>query len=267
MIFLPGSEKGIMFFLKPDWSRIGFTSTGFQPGLFCDLILTALGQAIYSLSLGMGVAFVYGSYLTQHTDIKGSAKWIVVLDTLVAFLSGMIVLPAVFSFGLEPGQGPNLSFVSLPLVFSQMAGGTFLMFVFFLLLFLAALTSLISIYEASVNLVMDKLSVSRLRATLLTTGISALGVILVLLSYTQKTEWLGRADLFNWFDHITGSYTMPLMIFVCCLFLGWKVPGALLANLKKGDTHHSKLFRTYLKWVLRYIAPAVIIILFVAAFI
>jgi len=267
MLFLPNSSKGILFFLKPDWTRIGFTATGFQPKLFCELILTALGQAIYSLSLGMGVAFVYGSYLPQNTDIKGSAKWIVILDTLVAFLSGMIVLPAVFAFGLEPTKGANLSFVSLPLVFSQMAGGTFLMFLFFLLLFLAALTSLISIYEASVNLVMDKLSVSRPWATLMTTGASALGAVLVLLSYTKKSELLGDIDLFNWFDKITGSYTMPLMIFVCCLFMGWKVPGVLFANLKRGDKHQSKLFRTYLKWVLRYIAPVVIVILFMATFI
>ena len=137
------------------------------------------------------------------------------------------------------------------------------MFLFFLLLFLAALTSLISIYEASVNLIMDKLSVNRLRATLITTGSSALGVILVLMSFTKKNELLAKADLFSVFDRITGSYTMPLMIFVCCLFLGWKVPDILIARLG----HGSPLFKTYLKWVLRYIAPVVMIILFAAAFI
>ena len=262
MIFLPNSGKGILFFLKPDWSRIGFTHLGFRPDLFCDLLLAAFGQAIYSLSMGMGVAFVYGSYLPQHSDIQSSTRWIVCLDTLVAFLSGMIVLPAVFAFGLEPGQGPSLSFVSLPLIFSKMTAGTFLMFLFFLLLFLAALTSLISIYETSVNLIMDKWHVSRLKATLITTGSSAIGVVLVLASYTKKTALLTKANLFDSFDHITGSYTMPLMIFVCCVFLGWKVPKVLLANL-----HGSKVFKTYLKCVLRYIAPAVIIILFATAFI
>ncbi|MDY6407560.1 MAG: sodium-dependent transporter [Pseudomonadota bacterium] len=267
MIFLPDSGKGILFFLKPNWERIGFTSLGFRPDLFCDLLLTAFGQAIYSLSLGMGVAFVYGSYLPKNTDIKSSARWIVGLDTLVAFLSGMIVLPAVFAFGLEPGQGPSLSFISLPLIFSKMIGGTFLMFLFFLLLFLAALTSLISIYESSVNLIMDKLSVGRTKATLITTGSSAVGVMLVLASFTKKTELLGRVDLFSLFDRMTGAYTMPLMIFVCCLFMGWKVPKVIIAHLGQGSGHQSKLFKTYLRLVLRYIAPVIMIILFATAFI
>ena len=109
---------------------------------------------------------------------------------------------------------------------------------------------------------MDKLSIGRVKATLLMMGGNALGVVLVLASFTRKTPLLAQADLFNLFDRITGSYTMPLMIFVCCLFLGWKVPKVLLSNL-----HGSKVFKTYLKWVLRYIAPIIMIILFAAAFI
>ena len=227
--------------------------------------MTALGQAIYSLSLGMGVAFVYGSYLSKGSDIKTSARWIVFLDTLVAFLSGLIVLPAVFAFGLEPGQGPALSFISLPLIFSKMTAGSFLMFLFFVLLFLAALTSLISIYEAAVNLVMDKLSVSRLKATVITTSSSAVGVVLVLLSSTKKIGEIGDKNLFDVFDKITGAYTMPLMIFVCCLFMGWKIIDPLIQNLGQGSGQLSQLFRFYLKWVLRVIAPAVIFVLFLAA--
>ena len=262
MVFLPGAEKGILFFLKPDFTRIGFTPDGFKVNLFCDLLMTALGQAIYSLSLGMGVAFVYGSYLSKDSDITVSTRWIVFLDSLVAFLSGLIVLPAVFAFGLEPGQGPALSFISLPLIFSKMTAGSFLMFLFFVLLFLAALTSLISIYEMSVNLIMDKLSVSRTKATIITTSLSAFGVILVLLSTTKKIGIMGGKNLFDIFDKITGSYTMPLMIFICCLFMGWKIIEALTKNLG----HQSQFFKFYLKWVLRLIAPAVILVLFLAAF-
>jgi len=266
MVFLPGSDKGILFFLEPNWERIGFTATGFRWDLFCDLLMTALGQAIYSLSLGMGVAFVYGSYLSKDSDIKASTRWIVFLDTLVAFLAGLIVLPAVFAFGLEPGQGPALSFVSLPLVFSKMTAGAFLMLLFFLLLFLAALTSLISICEASVNLIMDKMAVSRLKATVMIILADVLGVILVLISSTKKGTWLGDRNLFDLFDKITGSYTMPLMVFVCCLFMGWKIWGPLTRHLGQGSGPQSRLFKFYFKWLLRVIAPAVVVILFLASF-
>ena len=266
MIFLPGAGEGILFLLKPDFAKIGLTSAGFRPDLFGDLLLTALGQAIYSLSLGMGVAFVYGSYLSKDTDIKTSTRWIVFLDTLVAFLSGLIVLPAVFAFGLEPGQGPALSFISLPLIFSKMTAGIFLMFLFFVLLFLAALTSLISIYEMAVNLIMDKMVMSRLKATIITTCSNAVSVIFVLLSFTKKISLGGDKNLFDLFDKVTGSYTMPLMIFVCCLFMGWKIIVPLTAQLGQGSGPQSKFFKSYLKWVLRLVAPIVMAILFLVAF-
>lgn len=266
MIFLPNSGQGILFFLTPDWNKMGFTPLGFRPDLFCDLLVTALGQAIYSLSLGMGVVFIYGSYLSKNTDIKTSARWIVGLDTLVAFLSGLIVLPAVFSFGLEAGQGPGLSFVSLPLIFSKMAAGRFLMLLFFILLFLSALTSLISIYEGIVSLMIDKLSLSRMKATCLMGGINILATIIVLLSFTGVWSFsIAGQNLFDGLDKLTGSFTMAFMIFMCCLFMGWQIYPVIIGELGKGANGTSRLFRTYLKWILRVIAPAVILIICLGA--
>ena len=266
MIFLPNSGQGILFFLTPDWSKMGFTSLGFRPDLFCDLVVTALGQAIYSLSLGMGVVFIYGSYLSKSTDIKNSARWIVGLDTMVAFLSGLIVLPAVFSFGLEAGQGPGLSFISLPLIFSKMAAGRFLMLLFFVLLFLSAITSLISIYEGVVSLMMDKLSLSRVKATVLMAVMNILTAVVVLLSSTGLWDIsIGGKNLFDGIDKLTGSFTMALMIFMCCLFMGWKIYPVIIAEIGKGTNGTSKSFQTYLKWVLRLIAPAVIMIICLGA--
>ena len=245
---------------------MGFTRLGFRPDLFCDLVVTALGQAIYSLSLGMGVVFIYGSYLSKSTDIKSSARWIVGLDTMVAFLSGLIVLPAVFSFGLEAGQGPGLSFISLPLIFSKMAAGRFLMLLFFVLLFLSAITSLISIYEGVVSLMMDKLSLSRVKATVLMAVMNILTAVVVLLSFTGLWDIsIGGKNLFDGIDKLTGSFTMALMIFMCCLFMGWKIYPVIIAEIGKGANGTSKSFQTYLKWVLRLIAPAVIMIICLGA--
>ena len=259
MIFLPDSNRGILFYLRPDWSKIGWTAGGLNGPVFLRALLTVFGQAIYSLSLGMGVVFVYGSYLDKHTDIKAATRWIVGLDTLVAFLAGMIVLPATFVFGLEAGQGPSLSFVSLPLIFNQMIGGTFLMLLFFMLLFLAGLTSLLSIGEALINLTTDILKTGRCQATLIVGGMSLLGITIVLLSFTGVIPLkIAGQDLFDFINGITGDYMMPLMIFVCCIFMGWRIYPIIVATLGQGSGHQSKAFKIYLRLVLRWLAPIIV---------
>ena len=259
MIFMPGAERGILFFLRPDWTKVGWTTAGFDGHLFLRALLNVFGQAIYSLSLGMGVVFVYGSYLDKGTDIKASARWIVGLDTLVAFLAGMIVLPATFVFGLEAGQGPALSFISLPLIFNQMVGGSFLMLLFFVLLFLAGLTSLLSVGEALINLTSDFLKIERWQATLVVGGMSLIGITIVLLSFTGVWPLrVGDQNLFDFINGITGDYMMPLMIFVCCLFMGWRIYPIVVATLGQGRGHQSKAFKLYLGFVLRWLAPIVV---------
>ena len=260
MLFLPGSEKGILFFLTPKWEMVGFTADGFNPTAFFKILLVVFGQAIYSISLGMGVVYVYGSYLGKDVNIKSSAKWIVGLDTLVAFLAGLIVLPAVFAFNLEPGQGPSLSFISLPLIFAKMSGGLYLMFLFFVLLFLAALTSLLSICEALVSLLSDVLRIGRGWATLVMSACIFCGVFFVLLSSTDVIDLhIGQENLFDFTNRITGDYMMPLTVCIFCLFMGWRVYPVIIASLGQGAGHHSMAFKVYLKWVLRFLAPLVVI--------
>ena len=259
MFFLPNTAKGFQYLFFPRWEQLGFTVKGFDWNTFAHLTLLALGQAIYSLSLGLGVCFIYGSYLKAGTNIKKSALWVIVLDTAVAILASMIVLPAVFAFDLESGQGPALSFITLPFVFDKMAGGSFLMMTFFLLLFLGALTSLISIYEPAINLMMEKLNFSRVRATLSVLGIN-LALALVVLSSFTKTIDFGK-DLFDLFDYTTGTYTMGAMILVYCVFMGWKICPRLLANLH----NNGPVFKAYFKFALKWLAPIVLILLFLTA--
>ncbi len=259
MMFIPGTGEGFAYLFTPHFEQLGFSETGVDWHKFANLLLLALGQAIYSLSLGLGVCFVYGSYLKSGSNIKKSAFWIVLLDTCVALLAAMIVLPAVFAFGLESSQGPALTFITLPFVFEKISGGALCMLVFFVLLFLGALTSLISIYEPAINLLMEKLNLSRVKATLSVLGINLCCALVVLASFTKKIDF--GSDLFGMFDYITGTYTMAAMILVFCVFMGWKICPRLLQNLH----NNGPVFKAYLRFVLKWAAPLVLILLFLFA--
>ena len=269
MLFLPHAIHGLLFFLKPDWAMMGLSNDGFSFKTFANLFLKALGQSVYSLSMGMGVVYIYGSYLTSQTDIVKSARWIVILDTVVAFLGGLIIIPAVFAFNLDITSGPALSFISLPYVFAQMTGGLFLQTIFFLLLFIAALTSLISIYEAIVSLLIDKLNISRLNATCITAGINLVGTIIILLSFTKvMPDWrIGSQDLFEFIDTLTGSYTMSIMALICTIFIGWKISTSIIRHLQIGHSKPlSHIFKRYVRFTLRFMAPIAIGLLIFNAF-
>ncbi len=265
IFFIPNAIEGIKFFLIPDWAHMGFKETGFEFKTFADLFLKALGQAIYSLSMGLGVIFVYGSYLSKKENILKSTKHIVILDTLVAFMAGLIVLPAVFAFNLGPNAGPTLTFITLPFVFEKITGGIFFMFLFFLLLFIAALTSLISIYEPPVNLLIEKTKMTRQNAVFLVTGLNILGSFIVLLSFTKIWDFkIIKMDLFDFFDTLTGTFTMTFTVLFISLFMGWGISSGLIRSLKQGSIKEpSKFFRRYLRFTLRFTAPIVLILLLI----
>jgi len=259
---LPNAEKGFSYLFQIDWNKLGFGSNGFHIHELAHITLLALGQAIYSLSLGLGVCFIYGSYLKPDVDIKRAALWIVGLDTCVALLASCIVIPAVFSFDLDTNQGPGLSFVTLPFVFDQVKAGAFLMFLFFVLLFVAALTSLISIYEPVINLIIEKLHFKRIKATFYVAGINIIISMIILASFTKKIhlQMMGK-NLFDWVDYVTGAYTLGLMILIYCLFMGWKIAPQIIENLQIKNKFLSK----YFVFVLRYFAPLIIVLLFFTA--
>ena len=259
---LPGSEKGIVYLFTPNWADLGITKNGFDVHKLAHVALLALGQAIYSLSLGLGVCFIYGSYLKRDVDLKKSACWVALLDTLVAILASMIVVPAVFAFGLDANQGPSLSFVTLPFVFNQMVGGKMFMLIFFLLLFVAALTSLISIYEPAINLMIERKHMSRGKATLFVAGINLILSMVVLASFTGHIKWtiLGKS-LFDFVDYLTGSYTMGLMVLIYCVFMGWKIWPKIETEL----SIKNKIFKNYFSFVIKLLAPIVLVLLFIIA--
>ena len=149
-IFLPNSEVGYRFYFDFDFSKIN-----------ADVVIAALGQSFFSLSLGMGAIMIYGSYIEEGTNLAKTSMQIALLDTLVAVLAGLVVFPAVFSFGIDPAAGPQLVFITLPTVFAQMTGGYFFSILFFLLVAVAALTSTISIMEVQTATIAEEFKMNR----------------------------------------------------------------------------------------------------------
>ena len=158
---LEGSLKGLLFYVKPDLSKV----TG-------STFINALGQALFSLSLGMGTMITYGSYLSKEDNLVTSVSYVCILDTMIAILAGLAIFPALFALGISPDQGPSLVFVVIPSIFSKIPAGTYFGSAFFVLLCIAALTSTISLLEVVVAYMIEELKWSRGKATVIASCVS-----------------------------------------------------------------------------------------------
>ncbi|MDE5415317.1 sodium-dependent transporter [Alkalihalobacterium chitinilyticum] len=211
---LDGAGDALAFLFTPDWSAFA------NPSVYS----AAVGQAFFTLSLGMGAMITYASYLPKNASLPSAAGTVVTLDTLFAIVAGIMIFPAVFTFALDPAAGPGLIFITLPEVFAQMgAGGTFFAIVLFFLIGIAALSSAISLLEVSVSYVMRSLNWSRRKATLIA-GIlvTALGVPSALSQYGPLGDWLiFGLPFLDLIDTITDQYTLPLGGLFVALFVGW----------------------------------------------
>ena len=203
---------------------------------FLVILTDAMGQLFYSISVAMGIMITYGSYVSKETNLNKSVNQIELFDTVVAFLAGMMIIPAVFTFMGEEGMaasGPALMFVVLPKVFSQMGNvvGTFVGIVFFLTVAFAALTSSVSVMEAIVSSAMDKFHMERKKATLVVAGITAVVGILVCLGYNAlyfeailpNTPAGKNAQILDILDYASNYILMPVVAIATCVFIGWVV--------------------------------------------
>ena len=254
---LPGAGKGIEFLLKPDFSKV----TG-------DVFLGALGQSFYSMSIAMGCICTYASYYSRHTKLLNSAVQIGVIDTCVAILAGLMIFPAAFSVGVSPDSGPSLIFITLPNVFEQAFAsmpvlGYVISLAFYLLLSVAALTSLISLHEVSTAFFQGELHISRSRAAMIVTGgCSMIGAICSL----SLGEWsflkVSGVDLFDVFDFVTGQIFLPVGGLLTCLFIGWYVPKKLVKDeFTNWGTTRGVFFGTYY-FLIRFVCPLAILAIF-----
>ncbi|MCH2273998.1 sodium-dependent transporter [Thalassospira sp.] len=212
-VTLPGAGEGIAFLLSPDFSKVTWTT-----------VSEALSQAFFSLSLGMGAMITYGSYLSKKENIASSAGWVTLLDTSVAVMAGLLILPAVFAFGFDPSAGPGLTFITLPAVFAHMPMGSVFAFMFFLLLGIAALTSAVSILEVVVAYFVDDRGISRKSASIV------VGVIIFLLGIPSSLSLgiMGEFTIFglgffDLMDYISSKLLLPIGGLFISLFVGWIV--------------------------------------------
>ena len=259
---LPGAAQGVEFLLKPDPDAING-----------DVFLAALGQSFYSMSIAMGCICTYASYFSRTTDLTRSAVQIGVIDTFVAILAGLMIFPAAFSVGISPDSGPSLIFITLPNVFQQAFAeapllGYVISLLFFLLLSLAALTSLISLHEVSTAFCHEELSITRKRASVLVTVFTcALGIVcsLSLGAVGQSLMFFGRS-LFDWFDFITGQIFLPVVGFLTCIFIGWFVPRTIVRDeFTNWGTLRSRSFPVYV-FLVKYVCPLCILFIFLHQF-
>jgi len=250
-VTLQGAGEGIAFYLKPDFSKINAGTLG-----------AALGQAFFSLSLGMGCMITYGSYLDKKEILPGAAAQVCFLDTAVAFLAGLVIFPAVFAFGVEPGAGPGLTFITLPNVFAKMPGGAIWSGLFFLLLFVAALTSAISLLEVVSAYFIDEMKWTRAKAAW-TNGllIFLLGIPSVL-GLAGKIPKLGGRDFLDSADFIASNVLLPLGGLFIALFVGWIWTEGAKKEVTNNGTVPFGLETAWL-WVCRIVAPVAIAYIFI----
>ena len=204
---LPGAEKGLRFYLSPDWSR--FAAHPWKS------VFDAMGQAFFTLSTGVGCMAIFGSYVGRDHSLAKESFWIIAIDTFVAFLSGLVIFPACASYNVDVTSGPGLIFIALPNVFADMAGGRFWGFAFFLFLSLGALTTIIAVFECLIGGLMDELAKPRLSLTI------AVGCAVALLAMpTVLFE-----PVLEWEDFIFGQFWLPIGALMICVFVtrkcGW----------------------------------------------
>lgn len=254
---LPAAMEGVEFFLRPDWSVVN-----------SQTFLNALGQAFFSLSLGMGILVTYSSYFPRDTRLMRTAVTVSLLDMLVAIMMGLIIFPAVMTFGLqgEGIEGATLVFVTLPEVFMQMPGTQFWSVSFFLLLTVAALTSTISISEVSVAFIRDRFGCSRIKAVLIV--MLPLFVFSTICSLSQGVlagVTIFGYNIFDFLDTAATNILLPLVSIGLCVWLGWFSKGNLI-SVEVGNGRRSPLTAT-VGFIIRYVAPVLIAIVFVAGLI
>ena len=257
-MFMPGAMDGVIYYIKPDFSKFSATT-----------VLAAMGQLFYSMSLAMGIMITYGSYMKKDVSIESSVSQIEIFDTGIAFLAGLMVIPAVFSFsgGDEAalGKGPGLMFVTLPKVFNSIGSfGSVIGALFFILVLFAALTSSISLMETVVSIIRDKTGWGRK-----TTCIAVLiGCIVVgLPSSLGFGVWssisLAGMSILDMFDFASNSILMPVVALLTCIFIGYVIkPKALIDEVESsGKFTRKKLFSVMIK----YIAPVCIVLILISS--
>ncbi|HOP05014.1 MAG TPA: sodium-dependent transporter [Tenuifilaceae bacterium] len=252
-VTLPGAGEGLAFLFKPNFDKVT-----------AKTVLYALGQAFFSLSLGMGALITYSSYFDKKENLASTAVEVSLADTLIAILAGVMIFPAVFAFDIAPTSGPSLIFITLPGIFQQLPGGDFFGAIFFILLAVAALTSTISLLEVVVAFFSEELNITRKKATFIgTVAISVLGVFASMSFSTLSNFTIFGKNIFDLLDYAASNIMLPLGGLFIVLFVGWFVGRKVL---RSELTNEGKLKASYYPafiFIVKFIAPLAIAVIFI----
>lgn len=259
---LPNAIEGVKFYLIPDFQKMKEVGIG-------NVIFGAMSQAFFTLSLGIGAMAIFGSYLDKERSLTGEAMNIGILDTFVALMAGMIIIPACFSFGVEPNAGPSLIFITLPQIFNQMAGGRIWGTLFFLFLSFAALSTVIAVFENIISFAMDLFGVSRKKAV-------AVNIVLIIVLSTPAIlgfnvlsgiEPLGAGSgIMDLEDFLVSNNLLPLGSLVYLMFCtrenGWGWDNFI----KEANTGNGKKFPLFVKGYVTYVIPILIVVIYLKGY-
>ena len=257
-VTLPGVGKGIEFLLKPDFSKVDG-----------NVFLGAMGQAFFSLSLGMGCLCTYASYFSKNTNLTRTAFSVGIIDTFVAVLAGFIIFPAAFSVGIQPDAGPSLIFITLPNVFQQAFSGIPILayifsVMFYVLLALAALTSTISLHEVVTAYLHEEFNFTRGKAArLVTTGCILLGILCSLSLGVTKEFTIFGLGMFDLFDFVTAKLMLPLGGLLISIFTGWYLDKKLVWSEITNNGNLKVPTYKLIIFILKYVAPIAISVIFI----
>ena len=251
---LPGAGKGVEFLFRPDFSKVSRS-----------VLLDALGQAFFSLSLGTACLCTYASYFGRQTNLLTTAAQIAFVDTVIAVLAGLMIFPAAFSVGVNPDSGPSLIFITLPNVFQQAFSPTLgyvVGILFYALLSLAALTSTISMHEIGTALFYEELHISRKKGAVIETMVCCVIGVLCSLSCGAADIHLFGKSFLDCCDYLTSNILLPLGSFFTCILVGWVVPRQVVRDeVSNWGTLRSSLYSVWL-FIIRFVSPACILLVF-----
>ena len=254
---LPGAMEGVRFLFQPDFSKLS-----------SNVMLDALGQAFFSLSLGTACLCTYASYFSRDTNLLASAGQIALLDTMIAILSGLMIFPAAASVGISPDSGPSLIFITLPNVFQQAFAampvvGYVVGVMFFALLVFAALTSTISMHEIGTAFFTEEWNMPRRRSAWVITVVASLICVVCSLSVgaIDELKLLG-VSVMDFCDQLTANFMLPTGALLACLFVGWYIPRQVAHDeFTNWGTHGQRIFPVFI-FAVRYVCPLCIVLVF-----
>lgn len=255
---LPGAQEGIAFYLMPDFARAKETGIG-------NVITAAMNQAFFTLSLGLGSMEIFGSYMSKDYTLAGESVRICILDTFVALMSGLIIFPACFSFGLEPDAGPPLIFVTLPNVFINMAGGRIWGTLFFLFMTFASFSTVIAVFENLLAGCIDNFGWSRKKASVINGIFVFIASLPCVLGYNvwSGLQLIGGRDVLDSEDFLVSNILLPIGSLVFLLFCVTKWGWGFDSYLEEANAGKGLKLSKYLKYYFRFVLPVLILIIFI----